>query len=107
MSKRARLQILERSQALIEDEWHWCSGDLARDAQGFPVGPTDSNAKQRCALGALAAAAYHVTGDLRRARDMAITAMRPLIGSTSLTHINDIKGHAAVLALFDLAIATK
>jgi hypothetical protein len=33
--------------------------------------------------------------------------MRPLVGATSLTHINDDAGHAAVLELFDLAIAAR
>jgi hypothetical protein len=33
--------------------------------------------------------------------------MRPLIGATSLAHINDAEGHAAVLQLFDLAIAAR
>jgi hypothetical protein len=34
-------------------------------------------------------------------------AMRPIIGATSLRHINDIAGHAAILALFDLVIAAQ
>jgi hypothetical protein len=33
--------------------------------------------------------------------------MRPLVGATSLTHINDSEGHAAVLDLFDMAIAAQ
>jgi hypothetical protein len=32
-------------------------------------------------------------------------AMRPIMGATSLRHINDIEGHAAILASFDLVIA--
>jgi hypothetical protein len=32
-------------------------------------------------------------------------AMRPIIGATRLRPINDIEGHAAILALFDLVIA--
>ena len=107
MAKPIRVQLLERGRALIEDERHWCPGDLARDARGFPVGPTDSGAKQRCALGALVAAAYELTGDLHWARQFATTAMRPLMGATSLTHINDAEGHAAMLDLFDLAIAAQ
>jgi hypothetical protein len=34
-----------------------------------------------------------------------MSSMRPLVGATSLTHINDDEGHAAVLALFDLVLA--
>jgi len=78
MAKPARLLILERARALIEDERHWCLGDLARDARGFSVSPTDSNAEQRCAVGAILAAAYQFTGDLDRAKEVAMVAMRPV-----------------------------
>jgi hypothetical protein len=105
MSRPVKVQILERARALIEDERHWCPGDLARDAMGFSVSPTDSNAEQRCALGALMAAACEFTTDAHLAHELATTAMRPLVGATSLTHINDIEGHSAVLSLFEVAIA--
>jgi hypothetical protein len=101
-----RIQVLERARDLIADERHWCPGDLARDALGFAVGPDDGSAVQRCALGALVAAAHELTSDPALARHLATTAMRPLAGATALTHINDAEGHAAVLELFDLAIAT-
>jgi hypothetical protein len=105
MSKPIKVQILEKARGLIENESQWCPGDLARDAWGFSVSPTDANAYQHCALGALVAAASELTGDRHRAYDLAMTAMRPLVGATALAHINDDEGHAAVLALFDLAIA--
>jgi hypothetical protein len=107
MAKPTRLQILERARALIEDERHWCPGDLARDARGLSICPTDSNAAQRCALGALLAAAHQLMGDFKSAQEVAKIAMRPIIGAASLTHINDIDGHAAILTLFDLAIAAQ
>ena len=107
MAKPARLLILQRARALIEEERHWCPGDLARDTRGFSVSPTDSNAEQRCAVGAILAAAYQFTGDLDRAKEVAMVAMRPVIGATSLTHVNDAQGHAAILDLFDLAIAAQ
>jgi hypothetical protein len=47
MAKPARLHILERARALIEDEGHWCPGDLARDAWGFSISPIDRDAEQR------------------------------------------------------------
>jgi len=105
MSKPVKVQILKRARALIEDELHWCPCDLARDAMGFSVSPTDSNAVQRCALGALMAAAREFTTDANLAHELAATAMRPLVGATSLTHINDIEGHTAILTLFEVAIA--
>jgi hypothetical protein len=102
MTRPARLLILQRARALIEDERDWCPGDLARDARGFSVSPIDSNAD-----GAILAAAYQFTGDLDRAKEIAMVAMRPVIGPTSLTHVNDWEGHAAILDLFDLAIAAQ
>jgi hypothetical protein len=107
MARPVRIQILERARALIEGERHWCPGDLARDAMGYAVSPTDRSAEQRCALGALVAAAHEFTRDPELAHQLATTAMRPLVGATSLTHINDVAGHAAVLELFDLAIAAR
>lgn len=107
MSKPLKVQVLERARAFIEDERHWCRGELARDAVGVSVGPTDGSAVKRCALGALVAAASEVTSDPRLAHELSMTALRPLVGATSLTHINDVEGHAAVLTLFDIAIKAR
>jgi hypothetical protein len=62
-------------------------------------------AVKRCGLGALIMAAYQITIDRREAINLAIKAMRPLRGSATLMHVNDTRGHAAVLALFDEIIA--
>ena len=105
MAKPLKVQIIERARALIVDERNWCPGDLARDRMGYSVSPTDRDAEQHCALGALMAAAYEITGDPGQARDLAMTAMRPLVGATQLTHINDAEGHGATLTLFDSVIA--
>jgi hypothetical protein len=107
MAKPVKVRIVERARSLIEDERHWCPGELARDARGFPVSPTDNGAEQRCALGALMAAAHELTSDPDLAHHLATTAMRPLVGASSLTHLNDAEGHAAVLELFDLVLATR
>jgi hypothetical protein len=107
MARSTRVQVLERARALIADERRWCRCDLARDARGFPVSPTDGSAVQRCTLGALVAAAHELTGDAALADHLAATAMRPLVGATALTYINDAEGHAAVLQLLDLAVAAK
>ncbi len=61
----------------------------------------------RCGLGALIAAAYQITNDHRQAHDLAVAALRPLYGSTTLVKTNDIIGHAAVLALLDEALSGK
>jgi hypothetical protein len=62
-------------------------------------------AAKRCGLGALISAAYQLTNDYRGAHDLAIQALRPLYGSATLVNANDMRGHAAVLALFDEVIA--
>lgn len=105
MAKAIRVQILERARALIADERHWCSGQFALDARRLAVDPTGPSAVQRCAVGALIAAAHEITRDPALAHQLAATSMRPLVGATALTHINDAEGHAAVLKLFDQAIA--
>ena len=106
MSKPLKVLIVEKARALIEDERHWCRGELARDINALSMCPTDSRAVRRCALGALIAAAYQITNDYSRAHDLAIGAVRPLHGSATLVNVNDVRGYAAVLALFDKVIAT-
>jgi hypothetical protein len=105
MSRPLQVQIVERARALIADESHWCRGELARDANGMGVCPMSDEAEKRCGLGALIMAAYQITTDRREAINLAIKAMRPLHGSATLMHVNDTRGHAAVLALFDDVIA--
>ena len=105
MSRPLKVQIVEQARSLIADESHWCRGDLARDANGVGVCPTSDSATKRCGLGALIMAAYRITNDRRQAHDLAIKAMRPLHGSATLVNVNDVRGHAAVLALFDEVIA--
>jgi hypothetical protein len=53
------------------------------------------------------AAAYQVSRDYESANELAHNALRPLYGITTLVHVNDIRGHAAVLALFDEVIAAE
>ena len=95
MSRSLKFQIVEQARALIADESHWCRGDLARDTNGVGVCPTSDSATKRCGLGALIMAAYQVTNDRRQAHDLAIKAMRPLHGSSTLVNVNDVRGHAA------------
>jgi hypothetical protein len=105
MSKSLKVQVIEKARALIEDERHWCRGELARDINALSICPTDSRAERRCALGALITAAYQITNDYSRAHDLAIRAVRPLHGSATLVNVNDVRGHTAVLALLDEVIA--
>src|SRR6266545_7917842 len=104
MSRPLKLQIVEQAHALVADESHWCRGELARDMNGVGVCPTSDSATKRCGLGALIMAAYQITNDHRAANDLAIQALRPLYGSATLVHVNDMRGHVAMLALFDEVI---
>jgi hypothetical protein len=105
LSKPLKIQIVERARALIADEERWCRGELARDAKGRGVCPMSESAVKRCGLGALLMASYEITDDHRAADDLAIRAMQPLYGTATLVKANNIRGHAAVLALFDEVIA--
>lgn len=105
MSRPLKIQIVERARALITDEAHWYRSELARDARGMGVCPLSDDAVKRCALGALLASAYEITGGHRMAYDLAIRAIQPLYGTATLVKVNDVRGHAAVLALFDEVIA--
>ena len=102
MSRSLRLQILEAARALIEDEQHWCRGVLAQDEWGNSVVPTNVRADRRCGLGALIAAAYQFTGDYDQAMALGTSVVRR--SCARIVGVNDAKGHAAMLALFDEAI---
>ena len=107
MARPLQIQIVERARALIADKQHWCRGELARDVSGEGVCPTSASAVKRCALGAVIAAAHELTHDLDSANDFAFKALRPRYGTTTLVRVNDMRGHAAVLALFDTVIAAE
>jgi hypothetical protein len=105
MSKPITRHVIERARMLIADESQWCRGALARDERGLQVDPTDTTARRRCAFGGLVAAAFELVGDTRQAHDLANVAARAIRCSSSLINTNDTEGHAAVLALFDKALA--
>lgn len=105
MAKPLQIQIVERARSLIADKQHWCRGQLAEDARGVSDFPTSANAVKRCSLGAVIAAAYQLTRDYDAANELAHNALGPHCGISTLVHVNDVRGHAAVLALFDEVIA--
>jgi len=105
MSKPISRHVIERARMLIADESQWCRGALARDERGRQVDPTDTTARQRCAFGALVAAAFELIGDIKQAHDLANVAARAIRCASALIKTNDTEGHAAVLALFDQALA--
>ena len=107
MARPLQIQIVERARTLIADKQHWCRGELARDVSGEGVCPTSASAVKRCALGAVIAAAHELTHNLDSANDFAFKALRPRYGTATLVRVNDMRGHAAVLALFDTVISAE
>ena len=105
MARSLPIQIIERARALIQDRDHWCRNHIALDANGVSVFPTSLGAVKRCALGALIAAAYELTHNHDAADHLAYGALRPHCGTSTLIHINDMRGHAEVLTVFDEVIA--
>ena len=104
MARSLQVQIVERARALVADERHWCRGQLADNARGQVVLPISANAVRRCGLGAVIAAAFQLTQDYDAAYVLAQNALRPYCGLSTLVHVNDERGHAAVIALFDEVI---
>jgi hypothetical protein len=105
VSRPLKFQIVERARALIADEQHWCRRHLAEDVNGVVVPPTSARAVKRCGLGALIAAAHQLTNDFDAAHQLGHEALGPHYRAATLMQINDISGHAAVLALFDEVVA--
>ena len=106
MSRPLKVQIVEQARSLIADEQHWCRGQLAEDARGRIVLPTSAKAARRCGLGAVIAAAYQLTQNYDAAYALAHNALRPYCSLSTLVHVNDERGHAAVIALFDEVISS-
>ena len=105
MSRPLKLQIVERAPELIADEQFWCRRHFGEDVNDFAVSPTSAGAVKRCGLGAVIAAAHQLTHNPDAAYQIGYQALRPRYGSATLIHVNDTRGHAAVLALFDEVIA--
>ena len=105
MSRPLKFQIVERARALIADEQHWCQRHLTLDANGVVVSPTSAKAVKRCALGAVIAAAYQLTNDYDAAHRLGHEALRPHYSPATVIHVNDVRGHAAAIALLDEVIA--
>ncbi len=106
MSKLVPLIVIQRARDLISDEQNWCYGTHARGRGGFPVSVKHPDARRFCAMGALLRAASEVCSTAKDADNLAKDIANMISPSGSLVFINDHRGHAAVLSLFDQAIAT-
>jgi hypothetical protein len=107
MSRPLKIQIVEAARILIADEQHWCRRNLANDVNGVPISPTSCRAVKWCGLGAVIAAAYQLTHDYDAAHRLGHEALVPRYGAATLIYVNDTRGHAATLALFDEVIAAE
>ena len=101
MSKPIHIQIIEMARLLVNNEKKWCRSEMALDIYGTPVCPTDDTASKWCAYGALVVAAHNMAGDSGSAIDLAAIAVKHFGDCDALMRVNDTKGHAALLALFD------
>lgn len=102
------LETLKAARELISDPDRWTTKASARDAEGRHVHACDPDAVSWCALGAIVRSVG--TRDDLHDNDYASNAAIRL--SNALTRddsrvatVNDEQGHAAILALFDKAIA--
>lgn len=91
----AETTALRYALALIEDEEHWCVA-----ARFDPIG-------RMCAVGALEVATGRMDGYWHKFRDLCgsqhLRRAAKEMGGTVM-QINDCRGHAATLAMFDRAI---
>jgi hypothetical protein len=104
MSKPIHVQIIKAAHVLVGDEKKWCRSEMALDKYGASVCATDDKASKWCAYGALVVAAYQMTEDTSRAFDLADPAASLFGGCDALMRVNDTKGRATVVALFDEVI---
>ena len=109
MTTTVQKQVLINARALIADPAHWTSCTLARTADDDVVDWYDRSATKWCAEGAIYRAAYDLVGDRKEATRIGNEVANSILPrrwlSRTLPNINDGRGHAAVLAVFDEALA--
>jgi hypothetical protein len=108
MTAPVQKQVLINARALIADPAHWTRSVLACTAAGDNIAWYDPSAAKWCAVGAIYRATYDLVGDPREATRIGKKVARsisPIWCCRSLMSINDLRGHKAVLAVFDKALA--
>jgi hypothetical protein len=102
------LQILRRARELISDPERWTTELAARDECNGSVAPWDESAVCWCAVGAMERAAHDLGVRVSsNAYSAAMERLYALSPHNSVVQVNDVEGHAAVLALFDKALSEK
>lgn len=107
--------VLVRARARIAEKRRWTRHTLARDGRRFECPAPHPVAVRWCAVGALQAECTTVTPTLRgwhfALNDRLLRAARDrleqAVGGRDVTVVNDRRGHAAVLAMYDEAIRRK
>lgn len=97
----APADILRAARARIEDPKNWQQGWYASTADGRRTMGSDPDAACFCAYGALDNAGASESGEISALLEAA--AVR--LFNQDLIDVNDQEGHAAVLQVFDAAIA--
>ena len=110
MAQTLQHQIVARALSLIADERNWTTCALARDQGGKPCAYASREAIKFCAVGALMRAALDLFGNGIHARAVAIDMAKRISeanghAKASLACINDSRGHAAMVSMFERALA--
>ena len=103
MRDDAVTRALIRARRRITDPRHWTTGAFARDAAGRKAFPRSAAAVAWCALGAVEVEVSRGSTNSAWARDRLARAA----GGLAPSFVNDERGHAAVLEMFDQAIRRK
>lgn len=94
------VEVLRWARDLIADPERWCQGALAENAECEPVDYDSPDACRWCALGAVYRASPKTPDG-----DAAIFYLHDAARPRGLIDANDNQDHAAVLDLYDRAIA--
>lgn len=113
MAKPLQYHILAEARLLIGDSEDWCSSRFAVGKTGRTLASGSPRAVKHCAVSAIVLAARRSVPKKRDADKIAdgVMLMIAPLGSDARTaekyiwSINDVHGHAAVLDLFDTALA--
>jgi hypothetical protein len=108
MAKSLQHQMIARALELIADEANWSRGDWARTSTDKPCSWSHPYAAKFCATAALNRAALELVP--QNWYDLAASAQQQVLASNSvpdkyLPRINDIEGHAVIVAMFKRALA--
>ena len=113
MAKSLHYHILAEARLLIDDTKDWCSGRFAIGKTGRTLTSGSPRAVKHCAVSAIVLAARRCVPKKRDADRIADSIMLTIapVGSDArmaesyIWSINDRHGHAAVMDLFDTALA--